>query len=72
MDGVEEIGLDSRTGPRRALLRARLGQFIGGAKGIDDREPELTLGGPSLGPKNRLLEAKLASVDVTAAAGARL
>ena len=34
-------------------------------KGLDSREPELTLGGPSLDPrKKRLLEAKLASVEM--------
>ena len=34
-------------------------------KGADGREPELTLGGPSLGPSRKcLLEAKLASVEM--------
>ena len=35
------------------------------AKGVDGREPELTLGGPSLVPSRKcLLEAKLASVEM--------
>ena len=39
-------------------------------KGVDDREPELTLGGPSLVPPRKcLLEAKVASVDVTLPGG---
>ena len=45
-----------------ACYGARTSSF---AEGVDGREPELTLGGPSLVPSRKcLLEAKLASVEM--------